>query len=492
MDHHNSFFLDLQSSSGTSVATNHQDWVSSQRENQNNSLGTMSNYELNLMLLRQKEEELLKLHQVQSKKRFLDDFSRIRLNSLPRPPTPEEMHFQEQLALRRASLSSMGETYSNNSRHATGYLDTDARARKKEYIMALRQELEREEAALQHATESSSSISPNSFQSQKPIRSTSGHKAGLCHENMTWQQSRSQIRGMPIVRDQRDHQSEQRNTVTSARCTEDPFPQEERDDYSNDTSSSLRPGAGFCESQGLKQSLRTWGDNPRQREADTIVHDCGRRLSRQEAARYGLRSSLDTRKRLKLGSGRTEASTLSTDMTITSARRNVVPPANEKSRQYLSYQEKLDLAWYSKLDELKEYRMKHGHCNVSVHDPDNKQLGMWLSTQRQAYKGKGSGKMTDTRIQVLESLRVEWIVFSPFAPRWDEYFKDLKAFKAKHGHINVPRRQPAYRELGEWLESQRRGYQRFNALGVAKGGLSLIHVQLLEGIGIDWTLSKSD
>jgi hypothetical protein len=505
MDHNS--FLNLQRSSAPHLKTTN----ASQGERQINAQPMMNNYELKMMLLRQEEEDLLNIHQVQSKKRLLDGFSRIRLNSLSHQPTSEQMRYHESFALRRATLPSMGESHRNHFQHPAGYPGNDERSRKEEYIMALRQELEREEAALQHVPERrlTSHFSTNSFQSQESTGSIPGHATCRHHD----------IREISILSDQRDHPSEKRITAASARCKEEPFPQEERDDHAQHHA-SLR-SVPIYESQRIAQNSRQWGDHQRIRsETDKNMRDCGRRLSRQEAARYGLRSSLDTRrterKRLKMTEESTEASGLSTDLTIKSTRSLVMPVPSrketalfvshqkkqkdtahflayqekQKETRFLSYQEKLDLSWYGKLNELKEYKRKHGHCNVSVHDPENKQLGMWLSTQRQAYKGKGSGRMTDERIKVLESLGVEWIVFSPFAPRWDEYFKYMKTFKAKHGHINVPRRQPAYRDLGEWLESQRRGYQRFNALGVVKGGLSYNHVEMLESIGIDWTLSK--
>lgn len=488
---------------------------------------SMNNYELKMLLLRKEEEDLLNIHQFQSKKRLLDGFSRIRLNSLSHhQPTSEPMRYHESFALRRATLPSMGEIHRNHFQHPAGYPGNGERSRKEEYIMALRQELEREEAAfeeeysmtlrqevereeaaLQHAAQRrlTSHFSRNSFQSQESTGSV----------------PHNEIREISILRDQRDHPSEKRITAASARCKEEPFPKEERDDHAQHHA-SLR-SVPIYESQRIAQNSRQWGDHQCiPSKIDKNMQDCGRRLSRQEAARYGLRSSLDTRrterKRFKMTEESTEeASGLpTTDLTIKSTRPLImsVPSreetthvsshqnkqkdlshflayqAKEKKTPFVSYQEKLDRSWYGKLNELKEYKRNHGHCNVSVHDPENKQLGMWLSTQRQAYKGKGSGRMTDERIKVLESLGVEWIVFSPFAPRWGEYFKDLKAFKIEHGHINVPRRQPAYRDLAEWLESQRRGYQRFNALGVVKGGLSLNHVKMLESIGIDWTLSK--
>mmetsp|Transcript_2743 Transcript_2743/g.4279 ORF Transcript_2743/g.4279 Transcript_2743/m.4279 type:complete len:276 (+) Transcript_2743:119-946(+) len=64
--------------------------------------------------------------------------------------------------------------------------------------------------------------------------------------------------------------------------------------------------------------------------------------------------------------------------------------------------------WEERLRELKEFKVKHGHCNVLT---STGKLGTWIKTQRYQYwllkKGKKSS-MTHDRIHKLESLGFQW------------------------------------------------------------------------------------
>ena len=57
--------------------------------------------------------------------------------------------------------------------------------------------------------------------------------------------------------------------------------------------------------------------------------------------------------------------------------------------------------------------------------------------------------------------------------QWDEWFRELDAFKAKHGHCNVPQKQGP---LGVWVHSQR----------PKKGKLSEDRAQKLDDLGFNW------
>ena len=62
-------------------------------------------------------------------------------------------------------------------------------------------------------------------------------------------------------------------------------------------------------------------------------------------------------------------------------------------------------------------------------------------------------------------------------------FCALAAFKAKHGHCNVPAKYPASPPLGRWLTRQR--YSRH------QGQLSGRFIQRLTELGVTWALKHS-
>lgn len=66
--------------------------------------------------------------------------------------------------------------------------------------------------------------------------------------------------------------------------------------------------------------------------------------------------------------------------------------------------------------------------------------------------------------------------------KFDEKFKILLAFKAKHGHVDVP---PNYKDdpaLYRWVEVQREKY--------AREIISIKHYTFLEGVGFDWEMKQ--
>ena len=64
-----------------------------------------------------------------------------------------------------------------------------------------------------------------------------------------------------------------------------------------------------------------------------------------------------------------------------------------------------------------------------------KQLGTWVSTQRQAKKGTVRNKISDEQIKKLDDIGFVWNLD---VDKWDLRFEELKAYKATHGHCNVP------------------------------------------------------
>ena len=64
--------------------------------------------------------------------------------------------------------------------------------------------------------------------------------------------------------------------------------------------------------------------------------------------------------------------------------------------------------WIERYEELKKYKETHGDCNVPRR---HGALGIWVDTQRTNYRFLKEGKsarMSDDRIQKLESVGFQW------------------------------------------------------------------------------------
>ena len=128
--------------------------------------------------------------------------------------------------------------------------------------------------------------------------------------------------------------------------------------------------------------------------------------------------------------------------------------------------------WDERFTELKKYKKKYKHCNVSRRDGS---LGSWVSIQRSAYNNK---KLTEEKIKKLESMGFVWEIDNALrTKRWDEMFAELKKYKKKYKHCNVARRDGS---LGAWVSTQRTTYKQ-NKLSQEK-------IDLLESIGFVWKL----
>mmetsp|Transcript_15872 Transcript_15872/g.23740 ORF Transcript_15872/g.23740 Transcript_15872/m.23740 type:complete len:308 (+) Transcript_15872:117-1040(+) len=67
--------------------------------------------------------------------------------------------------------------------------------------------------------------------------------------------------------------------------------------------------------------------------------------------------------------------------------------------------------WQERINDLMEYKRKHGDCMVPRKYPPNEQLAAWVATQRKNYNRREKGQpspLTIARIQELEELGFVW------------------------------------------------------------------------------------
>ena len=109
--------------------------------------------------------------------------------------------------------------------------------------------------------------------------------------------------------------------------------------------------------------------------------------------------------------------------------------------------------------DLKAYKAKHGHCYVPHLYKDNKKpLGVWVYKIRairagtRQFSNRPYLKLNEERITELDSIGFKWRGCKTF----DEYMVDLRQFKAKHGHCDVPFLYSENKSLGFWVGKIRR------------------------------------
>ena len=142
------------------------------------------------------------------------------------------------------------------------------------------------------------------------------------------------------------------------------------------------------------------------------------------------------------------------------------PFGNFGNTTLVGHDNKNEIIWLRRYDELAKYKAKHGDTNVPQSQGS---LGNWVKTQHQAYK---KDRLSLERIEKLEGLGFNW---RGILPTWNERLGELAKYKVKHGNTNVPQSQGS---LGNWVMTQRAQYN--------KGKLSKERVQKLDDLGFVW------
>lgn len=126
-----------------------------------------------------------------------------------------------------------------------------------------------------------------------------------------------------------------------------------------------------------------------------------------------------------------------------------------RGKRHERHQEKLEL--------LREFKERHGHCNVASRDGT---LGNWVHNLRRQYN---NGILDDDLIAAAEEIGLRWSHF-------DNMYFELKAFHEKFGHVNVVRRRNdeswPYNTLARFVETQRTNYK--------SGQMSKVEIEKLE------------
>jgi len=93
--------------------------------------------------------------------------------------------------------------------------------------------------------------------------------------------------------------------------------------------------------------------------------------------------------------------------------------------------------------------------------------------------------LTEERIAQLEALGFGWTLRS-LTP-WETRLQELKAYKKKHGHVQVPQKDKDHKGLARWVDTQRQ-QARMKKEG-KKSQITDDRIAKLDAIGMKWVIT---
>ncbi len=141
-----------------------------------------------------------------------------------------------------------------------------------------------------------------------------------------------------------------------------------------------------------------------------------------------------------------------------------------------------DAAWIGMLHQLVLYQVQNGHCFVPRRDRRHPQLAAWLERQVKFFQ---KGRLSQDKQRELEALGMEWDSYDDqpahqkhTETRWESRFAELVAFKAKHGHLRITKKNQLSEGMVHWRDNQR---IRFRS-----GVMPPEQKTRLDAIGFEW------
>lgn len=130
----------------------------------------------------------------------------------------------------------------------------------------------------------------------------------------------------------------------------------------------------------------------------------------------------------------------------------------------------LNQRWDEQLAQLRNYKARHGNCNVP---PTHPTLGKWAADQREYYKLYESQKPSPLTPQRYEQLKNLGLTTN----RWEKRLEELRTYKEEHGHTDVPMEHP---KLGVWVFNQREAYE------FERETMPQDRIDALDALGFNW------
>ena len=133
--------------------------------------------------------------------------------------------------------------------------------------------------------------------------------------------------------------------------------------------------------------------------------------------------------------------------------------------------------WREMFQLLQQYHAEHGDADVPHRWKDNQKLASWVQRQRERRK---KNSLNNEQIRMLDGLGFTWK--SRDVGSWEDRLAEVAAFKAQHGHCDIPLKYPENPRLGRFVNNMRTHRN--------SGKLAADRIAKLDALGFVWSSSR--
>ena len=130
-----------------------------------------------------------------------------------------------------------------------------------------------------------------------------------------------------------------------------------------------------------------------------------------------------------------------------------------------------DHGWEIMFSKLQNFYKAFGHYRVPTKWENDRQLALWVVTQRRLYK---AGRFKEDRQKRLNEAGFIWNFRDQYDVQWERFYQELALFHQKHKHCHVP---SIHGKLVSWIERQRLSRSKGLLLADRETKLNKLHFQ---------------
>lgn len=175
---------------------------------------------------------------------------------------------------------------------------------------------------------------------------------------------------------------------------------------------------------------------------------------------------------------------LGMDAAIVNEHFRVIDEVRDCMELFEKLNDSLTASWSLMYHYAEVYAQENGNLDVPKRyvTPEGYSLGSWLHTQRQVYNKKIAGTLTQSQINLLESIGMRWESVRDLS--WERNFAEAKHYYETHGNllVNITDKRTNGIALGRWI-AQLRFYRKS---GIQSAYMTPERIAALDAIGMVW------